>query len=85
MLSIILRKEIIDIGEVNLRRGLYQGDSLNVLWFCEAEFCGVELKSGNDSILLNLVLNHLLYMINLKLYTANRNQLESAQTCQIDE
>lgn len=68
--------------KISIRRGIFQGDSLSALWFCvglnplsntlsQANY-GFKIKSHNQEY----VLNHLLYMDDLKLYANSQDQLE---------
>ena len=69
--------------ELNIRRGIFQGDSLSALWFSlalnplsntlNATKYGFNIKADNGGE--NIQVNHLLYMDDLKLYASSRNQL----------
>ena len=73
----------IETNSIPIRRGIFQGDSLSPLWFCLAmnplssqlnsTRYGFALKNNNREV---TRLNHLLYMDDLKLLEATRNQLE---------
>ena len=73
---------IMKIEEIQLKRGIFQGDSFSALWFCLAlnplsraiqdSQYGFNLKTARGTQLMN----HLFYMDDLKLYAATRNQLE---------
>jgi hypothetical protein len=65
-----------------IQQGIYQGDSLSLLWFCLAltpfltyltEHYGFVIHSDNQEI---QQLNHLLYMDDIKLYAATNSQLQ---------
>ncbi|CAD7078767.1 unnamed protein product [Hermetia illucens] len=71
-------------GEIPIRRGIFQGDSLSPLWFClalnplshllhESKY-GFQLKHG---ILSKCTLSHLMYIDDIKLYAKDENQLRS--------
>jgi hypothetical protein len=71
-----------DLGDINILRGIFQGDSLSPLWFCLAlnpmssllngTQCGYKIdKNGHKK------LNHLLFMDDLKLYSESREKLRS--------
>jgi hypothetical protein len=74
-------KGSITTKRINIKRGIFQGDSLSPLLFCLAitplsqllsrEKIGYKLGNG-------ITINHLLYMDDLKLYTKNDYQLEQA-------
>jgi hypothetical protein len=84
VLNIFINNSQIQSEIINIRRGIFQGDSLSPLWFCIAlnplskllnrTEMGLELKSKNKSI---FKLTHLFFMDDLKLYAANRPQLSS--------
>ncbi|KAL1446981.1 hypothetical protein WDU94_000610 [Cyamophila willieti] len=67
---------------ITIKKGIFQGDCLSALWFCVAlnplsnllntTNIGFNIRSQNRSI---HRINHLVYMDDLKLYAANRNQL----------
>ena len=69
------------IGEVNIRRGIFQGDSLSPLLFVMSLIplslvlrkvkAGYNLGSGNGTV------NHLLFMDDLKVYGKNENQVDT--------
>ena len=69
------------LGTVDIKRGIFQGDSLSPLLFVmimiplsqrlNAENIGYKLKNTDRSI------NHLLFMDDLKLYASNDKQLET--------
>lgn len=66
-----------------IRRGIFQGDTLSPLWFVlsinplssllNSTNFGFGVKNGNK---VGAVINHLLFMDDLKLYAANETQLE---------
>ncbi|CAD7079165.1 unnamed protein product [Hermetia illucens] len=71
-------------GEIPIRRGIFQGDSLSPLWFClalnplshllhESKY-GFQVKHG---ILSKCTLSHLMYIDDIKLYAKDENQLRS--------
>jgi hypothetical protein len=82
VLSLSLDRTNITTDPIQIRRGIFQGDSLSPLWFCLAlnplskllnqTGYGFQLKSLNS-----YKITHLFYMDDLKLYTANQNQLHS--------
>lgn len=73
----------IETESINIERGIFQGDSLSALWFCLAlnpisetlnqTGYGFALKQGRSS----KVISHLLFMDDLKIYTANKKQFDS--------
>ena len=68
---------------IRIQRGIYQGDSLSLLWFCLAlnplsyllnrTNYGFSIDSGNQDM---QRLNHLLYMDDIKLHAATNSQLQ---------
>ena len=69
-----------DIGEVRIRRGIFQGDALSPLLFCLAlnPLSEVLKKVGNEYTLANgSKINHLLYMDDLKLYSKKEAEINS--------
>ena len=71
---------------MQIRRGIFQGDSLSPLLFCmdrnplSSEFnrtgCGYRMSTGNDRTAKRQLISHLLYMDDLKLYGRNPDQLD---------
>ena len=69
------------LGEVDIRRGIFQGDSLSPLLFV---LCMVPLtwllrraKAGYEWGNKGFKLNHLLFMDDLKLFAKGKNQIDS--------
>ena len=69
------------LGEVDIRRGIFQGDSLSPLLFV---LCMVPLtwflrraKAGYEWDSKGFKLNHLLFMDDLKLFAKSKNQIDS--------
>lgn len=70
-------------NKIRIQRGIFQGDSLSAFWFCLALHpisntvkntkYGVNVKGSRNQCRIN----HLFYMDDLKLYAANRKQLDS--------
>ncbi|XP_030754980.1 uncharacterized protein LOC115881577 [Sitophilus oryzae] len=83
--SLNLRSAPFDITspKIPIRRGIFQGDSFSALWFCLAlnplsriineTGYGFSLRTRNRRHLIT----HLLYMDDLKIYAATKNQLEN--------
>ena len=69
------------LGGVEIRRGLFQGDSLSPLLFvlCVVPLTLVlrEVKAGYKMKEMNGKINHLLYIDDLKLYGKNNDQIDS--------
>lgn len=73
----------LETPEINIKTGIFQGDSLSALWFCLAlnplsntlknSQIGFQLKHNKKT--LNTI-NHLFYVDDLKLYAPTRNKLE---------
>lgn len=64
--------------EINIRRGIFQGDSLSPLWFCMSlnPLSGMLNRSGNGYLLDERTkISHLFYMDDLKVYAKNGQQL----------
>lgn len=74
------KNETTEIGNVQIQRGIFQGDSLSALWFCLAinplsailnkDKRGYNIGAKPETI------THLLYMDDLKIYATNRNDLQ---------
>lgn len=68
----------IKTNEINIRRGIFQGDSLSALWFCMSLNPLSNMLNDTKygiSITQNQKLNHLLYMDDIKLYASTDHQL----------
>ena len=71
---------------MQIRRGIFQGDSLSPLLFCMAlnplstelnrTGCGYTMSTGNGRTAKRQLISHLLYMDDLKLYGRNPDQLD---------
>ena len=71
---------------MQIRRGIFQGDSLSPLLFCMAlnilstelnrTGCGYRMSTGNGRTAKRQLISHLLYMDDLKLYGRNPDQLD---------
>jgi hypothetical protein len=72
---------------IQIKRGIYQGDSLSPLWFCLAinpltnllnsTGYGFNIRLNNTTL---SKLNHLLYMDDIKLYASKKNHILSLLT-----
>jgi hypothetical protein len=72
---------------IQIKRGIYQGDSLSALWFCLAinpltnllnsTGYGFNIRLNNTTL---SKLNHLLYMDDIKLYASKKNHILSLLT-----
>jgi hypothetical protein len=72
---------------IQIKRGIYQGDSLSPLWFCLAinpltnllnsTGYGFNIRHNNTTL---SKLNHLLYMDDIKLYASKKNHILSLLT-----
>jgi hypothetical protein len=72
---------------IQIKRGIYQGDSLSPLWFCLAinpltnllnsTGYGFNIRVNNTTL---SKLNHLLYMDDIKLYASKKNHILSLLT-----
>ena len=76
------------LGDVNIRRGMFQGDSLSPLLFVLSliplTLVLRKVKAGYDLGDGNGVINHLLFMDDLKVYGKNQNQVDTlVQTIQV--
>lgn len=68
-------------SEVQIKRGIFQGDSLSPLWFCMAvNPLSTMLESSTYGYIISrrpaLKMSHLLFMDDLKVYAANPEQLK---------
>ena len=71
---------------MQIRQGIFQGDSLSPLLFCMAlnplstelnrTGCGYRMSTGNGRTAKHQLIRHLLYMDDLKLYGRNPDQLD---------
>jgi hypothetical protein len=74
-----------NVGNINIKRGIFQGDSLSPMWFCLAlnpmsrmlNRCKIGYKIIVEQ---ERRLNHMLYMDDLKLYAETRQKLKSLIT-----
>ena len=70
-----------DLGDVNVKRGIFQGDSLSSLLFVVSMIPMTivlrKAKAGYDWGKKQFSLNHLLFMDDLKLYAKNEEQIDS--------
>ena len=78
----------VSLGEVNIRRGIFQGDSLSPLLFVLSLIPLTvvlrKTKAGYDLGGESGVINHLLFMDDLKLYGKNERQIDTlVQTVRI--
>ena len=71
----------INLGEVNINRGLFQRDSLSPLLFVTSliplTLVLRRMKQGYSFQKNKCKLNHLLFMDDLKLYGSNQNKIDS--------
>ena len=69
------------LGDVNIRRGIFQGDSFTPLLFVLSliplTLLLRKVKAGYDLGDKNGVINHLLFMDDLKVYGKNQNQVDT--------
>jgi len=68
------------IGEVKINRGIFQGDSLSPLLFVimiPLTLILRKVKAGYKMSKTSSPMNHLLFMDDLKLYSGNKNRLDS--------
>lgn len=76
---------VINAGEINIRRGIFQGDALSPLWFCLAlkplttllTARGKGYCVGEPAV----QISHLWYMDDLKLYASRKNHLHELIDC----
>ena len=67
------------LGNVNIRRGIFQGDSLSPLIFviCMIPLSKVSRKAKAGYLLGDVKINHLLFMGDLKIFGKNRTEIDS--------
>ena len=71
------------LGEVRIKRGIFQGDSLSPLMFVKAMIpmtCVLRKTKPGDTLKSKSKLNHLLYMHDMddmKLYAKSQNEIKS--------
>lgn len=79
------RSDSIDAGMIEIKRGIFQGDTLSPLWFCLALRPLTSLlnrqKKGYILPQTETQLCHLWYMDDLKLYARNRKYLHDLLSC----
>ncbi|KAI5738427.1 hypothetical protein M8J77_006974 [Diaphorina citri] len=83
-LTIQAQDRIIRVNNIEIKCGIFQGDSLSPVWFCMAinalsyllnrSGMGFVIKTPDGT---EETLNHLLYIDDLKLYEKNKDQLAS--------
>lgn len=63
---------------INIRRGIFQGDALSALWFCMAlnPLSNALNRIGNESAINNIKITHLLYMDDIKIYSPSPSGLK---------
>ena len=75
-----------DLGEVHVKRGLFQGDSLSpLLFFLSMLLFSLILRKVNASYewgKKEYKLNHLLFMDNLKLFSKSEEQMDTLGSCE---
>lgn len=74
----------IEIKDIKINRGIFQGDSLSALWFClclnplsnllNATTYGVKIKYENNCY---YKINHLLYMDDIKIFAPDQKEMRS--------
>ncbi|XP_044751663.1 uncharacterized protein LOC123311659 [Coccinella septempunctata] len=79
-LQVKTSKDYYRTDEINIRKGIFQGDKLSTLWFCLAiNFLSKLLNESSYGYVIekntNVKINHLLYIDDLKLFAANEEQL----------
>lgn len=82
VINIKTQQGCLETESINIRRGIFQGDSLSALWFCLAlnplsnalntSKYGFDLKSTEHT----KTLSHLLYMDDLKIYAGTERKLK---------
>lgn len=75
----------VPVGDIKIKRGIFQGDAFSPLWFCLAvkpltsmlnrQEKGFKLEQPGAQV------SHLFYMDDLKLYAENKNHLHSLLDC----
>ena len=67
------------LGTVNIRRGIFQGDSLSPLLFviCMISLTKIIRKVKMGYTLDGIKINHLFFMADLKLFGKNENEFDS--------
>ena len=69
----------VPLGDVLIKRGIFQGDSLSPLLFvmCLAPLSAILENTQKGYRMLQVVINHLVYMDDIKLYGKTRQEIES--------
>lgn len=82
VLNINTESETIRSGPIKISRGIFQGDSLSPLWFCLTlnPLSRILNKTKQGYVLhkeTNTKITHLLYMDDIKLYAASKQQIKN--------
>lgn len=82
-LRLTVNDKHIETSDIQIKRGIFQGDSLSPLWFClslnplskrlnDTNY-GYKIKNKHTN---DVTLSHLLYMDDIKIYASNIRQLK---------
>ena len=81
-LHVKINNQTINTQQIEIKRGIFQGDSLSPIWFCLAmnplskmleEMKGFKIRAAKRDI---FSITHLMYMDDIKIYASNKTDLD---------